>query len=133
MLTRWVRKIFSRVYIRQEVNNTGLKMIRLPGVHGFWHWTHTRKSSKGEGPFPDEGSDETCVNLYMYSSFTVTKRLSKDPCTGITLILHIIDSRSNLGPYWHYSIPQFLQIYWLHIHDIPLHHIPQLLYWTEIW
>lgn len=33
------------------------------------------------------------------------------------------------------SPTQLLQIGWLHIHDtnLPLHHIPNLLYWIEIW
>ncbi len=41
----------------------------------------------------------------------------------------------DFGPYWHDSIMQLLQICRLHIHDVnlPFHHIPNVLYWIEIW
>ncbi len=41
----------------------------------------------------------------------------------------------DVGPYWHESITQLLQIYQLHIHDVnlPFLHIPKVLYWIEIW
>ncbi len=41
----------------------------------------------------------------------------------------------DFGPYWHDCIMQLLQICWLHIHDVNLlfHHIPNTLYWIEIW
>ncbi len=41
----------------------------------------------------------------------------------------------DFGSYWHDSITQFLQICRLHIHDVNLsfHHIPNVLYWIEIW
>ncbi len=41
----------------------------------------------------------------------------------------------NVGPYWHDSITQLLQICRLHIHDanLPFHHIPKVLCWIEIW
>ncbi len=41
----------------------------------------------------------------------------------------------DVGPYWHDSITQLLQICQLHFHDVnlPFHHIPKELYWIEIW
>ncbi len=41
----------------------------------------------------------------------------------------------DFGPYWYDSITQLLQICRLHIHDVNLsfHHIPKVLYCTEIW
>ncbi len=39
----------------------------------------------------------------------------------------------DVGPYWHDSITQFLQICRLNIHDVNLsfHHIPKVLYWMR--
>lgn len=42
---------------------------------------------------------------------------------------------TDLCPYWHNVITQFLQISWLHVHDenLPFLHIPKAFYWTGIW
>lgn len=49
--------------------------------------------------------------------------------------VHFFKAGNVSARYWHESITQALQIWWLHFHDadLPLQHALKSLYWGEIW